>query len=335
MVNFNEIAKKWQKKWDEAKLFQAEADNRKKFYVAIVYPYMSGLLHLGHLFTYTFSEMVLRYKRMNGFNVLAKFGYHCTGTPIVAAAQRVKEGEPKQIETLKKMGISENEIQKFGDPEYWCEYFPKEMLKDFKAMGFAIDERYGFKTTYLNPPYDRFITWQFNRLYEKGYLKKGKRPVMWCPKDNVPVGDHDRAEGEGETPKDFIWIKFRMKDSDLILMTGTTRPDALLGQTNLWIDPHGKYAVVQVQDEKWVVGEAALDKIREQCDPAASIIRTIDAAELIGKWAKGPIVGYELYTLPATFIDAKVGSGLVYSALEDPVDLYELRKIQSAPSTIK
>ena len=89
-------------------LFRVEAEDKskKKFYVAIVYPYMSGLLHLGHLFTYTFSEIVIRYKRMQGFNVLAKYGYHCTGTPIVAAAQRVKEKEPKQIETLKKMGIA-------------------------------------------------------------------------------------------------------------------------------------------------------------------------------------------------------------------------------------
>src|SRR3989338_4055028 len=110
MVNFNEIAKKWQKKWGEAKIFQAEADDRKKYYVAIVYPYMSGLLHLGNLFTYNNSEIMLRYKRMNRFNVLAKFAFHCTGTPIVAAAQRVKEKEPTQIETLRKMGIAEKDI---------------------------------------------------------------------------------------------------------------------------------------------------------------------------------------------------------------------------------
>ncbi|MBI2142598.1 class I tRNA ligase family protein [Candidatus Woesearchaeota archaeon] len=261
MMDFNKIAAKWQKKWEQEKVFHAEADSRKKYYVAIVYPYMSGLLHLGHLFTYTFSEITMRYKRMQGFNVLAKYGYHCTGTPIIAAAQRVKENEKSQIETLKKMGISGKEIPKFANPEYWCEYFPKETLKDSKAMGFAIDERYAFRTTHLNPPYDRFVTWQFNKLKEKDYVKKGRHPVVWCEKDNVPVGDHDRAEGEGETPKDFIWVKFRLKDSDLILIAGTTRPDALFGQTHLWLDPNATYSIVKVNGEKWVVGREAVKKI--------------------------------------------------------------------------
>lgn len=330
MLDFNKIARKWQLEWEKAKIFHAEADKRKKYYVAFVYPYMSGLLHLGHLFTYTFSEIVLRYKRMQGFNVLAKYGYHCTGTPIVAAAQRVKEKEPKQIETLKRMGIPDKEIPKFADPEYWCEYFPKETLKDAKNMGFSIDERYAFKTTYLNPSYDAFIKWQFNKLKERGYVKKGKHPVVWCPKDNLPVGDHDRSEGEGETPKEFIWAKFRVKNSDLIIMSGTTRPDALLGQTHLWIDPGGEYVVVKVDDEKWVVAMEAIKKIEQQY-AQFEIIRKIDARELIGKWARGPLVDYELYIVPASFIDAKIGSGIVYSALEDPVDLIEIQYMQAHP----
>ncbi len=334
MLDFVKIAGKWQKKWEKGKVFHSEAGRGKKYYVAIVYPYMSGLLHLGHLFTYTFSELVLRYKRMQGYNVLAKFAYHCTGTPILAAAQRVKEGELSQIETLKKMGIGSKLIPKFADPEFWCEYFPKETLKDAKSMGFAIDERYAFKTTHLNPPYDRFITWQFNKLKEKGLVKKGKHPVVWCPKDNVPVGDHDRAEGEGETPKDFIWVKFRLKDSDMILMAGTTRPDALLGQTNLWLNPEAAYTIIKVGNEKWIVGTEAVGKVEKQFGKP-EVIGKIRAADLIGKWVQGPLVDYPLYILPAGFIDLNVGSGIVYSALEDPVDLVELQFMQSHPEFMK
>ncbi|MFC1801074.1 leucine--tRNA ligase [Nanoarchaeota archaeon] len=328
MVNFKALAKKWQDRWEKDKVFQVEVDDREKYYIAIVYPYMSGLLHLGHLFTYTTSEIQLRYKRMRGFNTLAKFGFHCTGTPIVAAAQRVKENEPGQIQALKKMGIAEKEIPKFSEPEYWTTYFPKETLKDVKSLGFSIDERYAFKTTHLNPPYDSFITWQFNQLHEKGYVKKGKHPVVWCPKDNLPVGDHDRAEGEGETPKDFIWGKFRLKNSDLILMAGTTRPDAFYGQTHLWIDPDGDYQIVEVEDEKWVVGKEAVKKIEEQY-AQTKVIRDIKPEELIGQWTRGPLVDYDTYVVPAWFIDSKVGSGIVFSALEDPVDLFELKKIHS------
>ncbi len=334
MVDFNAIARKWQKRWEQEKVFYVEVDDRRKYYVAIVYPYMSGLLHLGHLFTYTISDIIARYKRMQNFNVLVKFGFHCTGTPIVAAAQRVKEKEPQQLETLRMMGITEEQLTKFTNPEYWCEYFPKETLRDIKNMGFAIDERYVFKTTYLNPPYDAFIRWQFNQLKEKGYVKKGKHPVIWCPKDNLPVGDHDRAEGEGETPKDFIWVKFRLKDSDLILMAGTTRPDALLGQTHLWIEPEATYTIVKVKDEKWVVGKEAVKRVEQQYTKP-EIIGTIASKELIGKLAKGPLVDYELYIVPAWFIDANVGSGIVYSALEDPIDLAEIQHIQVHPEIIE
>jgi len=66
---------------------------------------------------------------MNNLNVHAKYGFHCTGTPIVAAAQKTKEKEPGQIQTLKKMGIAEEDLHKFEVPEYWCEYFPKETIK--------------------------------------------------------------------------------------------------------------------------------------------------------------------------------------------------------------
>jgi leucyl-tRNA synthetase len=333
MVDFNKVAKKWLERWEKDKVFQAEVDDRKKFYIAIVYPYMNGLVHIGHMYTYISSDVIFRYKRMNNFNVLAKFGFHCTGTPIVTAAQKVKENEPGQIDALKKMDIPESEIPKFAVPEYWAEYFPKQSLKDFKNMGFSIDERYAFMTTSLNPPYDKFIRWQFNKLKEKGLVKKGKHPVVWCPKCNAPTGDHARAEGEGETPKDFIWGKFKLKDSDMILMAGTTRPDAFYGQTHLWVDPDGEYQVIQVKDEKWIVGKEVVKKIEEQYGEA-KVIRDIKPSEFIGKWARGPIVDFDVYIVPAWFIDSKVGSGIVFSALEDPVDLFELKKIHADMSLL-
>ena len=229
---------------------------------------------------------------------------------------------------MKEMGFSDSEIKKFADPKYWIKYFPPENKKDLKSAGFSIDWRREFFTTDLNPHYDKFVRWQFNKLKEKNYVIKSKFPVVWCPKDNTIVQDHSRSEGEGETPKDFIWVKFRLKESDLILMAGTTRPDALLGQTHLWIDPEATYKIVKVKNEKWVVGQEAIQKIQEQYEKP-TIIGEIKANELMGKWVKGPLVDYDIYIVPAWFIDAKIGSGIVYSALEDPVDLIEIQDIQN------
>lgn len=332
-MDFKEIEKKWQNKWNRDKVFHAEVDNRKKFYIAFVYPYMSGLLHLGHLFTYTASEVQLRYKRMRGFNTLAKFGFHCTGTPIIAAAQRVKEHEPKQIQALKKMGIAEKEIPKFSDPEYWTTYFPKETLKDAHALGFSIDERYSFKTTYLNPPYDAFIAWQFNKLKEKGYVKKGKHPVVWCPKDNVPVGDHDRAEGEGETPQGFILFKFKLEDNRYII-TATLRHDTVWGITNIYINPDLDYVEIQTKDQIWIVAEPMVKKLQNQ-DFDVHVLGRVKGEELVGKKVES-FGGKKIIVLPATFLDPDYGTGLVHSVPSDSADdLIALQELQKDEKTIK
>lgn len=331
-VDFSALEKKWLSRWQDSKAFEANPDKRPKFFVNFPYPYMNSLMHIGHFYTIMRVEALARYKRMRGFNVLFPQGWHCTGSPIENAAQRIREGEPKQMEIMAQLGIPEEKINEFADPKKWAEYFPKEAEKDLRLLGLSIDWRRSFITTSLNPYYDKFIRWQFGKLKDKGYVVKGKHPVVWCTKDNSPVPDHSRVEGEGETPQDFIWVKFRLIDSGLIMMAGTTRPDALYGQTNVWVDPKGEYVVVQVGAEKWIVGRKAVEKIENQYPEAGKVkvIRDIKPQEIIGKWAQGPLVERKAIVLPADFIDAGVGSGIVYSALEDPVDLYELRKIQSS-----
>lgn len=334
-IDFAAIEKKWQEKWEKAKLFEANPNKRDKFFINFPYPYINGYLHLGHAFSVTMVDVAARYKRMNGFNVLFPQAWHCTGTPVWAAAQRIKEREPKQMQIMKSLGFSDKEIPKFAEVKHWMDVFVPAAKEDLSRFGASVDWRRSFITTDLNPSYDKFIQWQFRKLKEKGYVDKGKRPVVWCIKDNMAVGDHDRVEGEGETPQDFIWIKFKMIDSDLVLMAGTTRPDALYGQTNLWVDPNGDYVVVKVKDEKWIVGKEAVSKIKLQFEDKIEVLKSISPKDLIGKWVQGPIVDRKIHVLPAYFIKSNVGSGIVYSALEDPVDLFELKKIQSNKPYIK
>ncbi|MBI5051385.1 leucine--tRNA ligase, partial [Candidatus Micrarchaeota archaeon] len=236
--------------------------------------------------------------------------------------------DPELLEIFEKIyGIPRKTGESLTDPRDLVLYFSKEIEAGMKEMGYSIDWRRKFYS--FDPKFNKFIQWQFKKLKDLGLIVKGEHPVPWCPKDNNAVGGHDTKGDVDPDLKEFMWIKFHLEGSDLILMTGTTRPDALLGQTNLWVDPNANYVVVQLKNEKWVVGKAALEKIKKQCDQSASIVGEISGKTLIGKWVQGPIVGYPLYVLPADFINENVGSGLVYSALEDPVDLYELRKIQN------
>ncbi len=159
-LDWKGIEGKWQKLWQQSKIFEADADSTKaKFFVTFPYPYMNGFMHLGHFYTSSRVDVFARFKRMQGFNVLFPQGWHCTGSPIESAAQRIKENEVKQISIMQDMGFSDLEIGKFADPKHWVEFFPKEWKQDFLSSGFSIDFRREFITTNLNPWYDKFIQW--------------------------------------------------------------------------------------------------------------------------------------------------------------------------------
>src|SRR3989344_6837113 len=262
MTTFSTIENKWQKLWDKHKVFEPEINNKNKFFVTFPYPYVNGSGHLGHLYTITKVEIFARYKRAQGYNVLFPLGWHCTGSPIVAAANRVKEKEPLILEILKKEGFEGKEAEKFSKPENWINVFSKKWEKDIRGMGFSIDWRRNFITTSLNPYYDKFIEWQFRKLKSKNLIGIGKHPVVWDPKTNMPVGDHDRTKGEGEVPQEFVLLKFKFEDSYLI--AATLRPETVFGQTNLWINPEVTYIKARVGKEEWIISKSCADKLKLQ-----------------------------------------------------------------------
>ncbi|HLD05126.1 MAG TPA: leucine--tRNA ligase [Candidatus Nanoarchaeia archaeon] len=329
------VAEKWQKKWAEAKAFEPQIDkSKKKFFFTTPYPYISGSLHIGHGRAVVESDIYVRFLRMKGFNVLYPLAFHITGTPILGISLAIASGDKKKIELYKNYVRNyvsdEKEVEKtvesFKDPWNLVNFFIPKMLSEYSSLGTSIDWSRRFTTGDLD--YQKLITWQFHKYKDKNYLIKGSYPVLYCPNCENAVGEDDIQDADTNpvSKQDFIWGKFKLKDSDLILMAGTTRPDAFYGQTHIWLDPEATYKIVQVNDEKWVVGEAAVKKIEQQY-AKPEVVGDIKATELIGKWAKGPLVNYDVYIVPAWFIDANVGSGIVYSALEDPVDLFELKRI--------
>lgn len=331
-LTLKEITQKWQTKWDEAKLFEAIPDDRPKFFLNFPYPYINAYQHIGHLFTLMKVEAFARYKRMRGFNVLFPQGWHITGSPIVQAAKRVKEREPKQVKIMKDMGFGESDLAKFEEPTYWLEFFAPEFKKDYKLMGMSIDWRREFHTTDLNPHYDAFVKWQFRKLKEKGLVVKGKFPVVWDPKENVPVGDHDRVEGEGETPQEFMLIKHKLDDKFVI--SATLRQDTILGITNLYVHPELEYEEVESGDEHWILGSPAVERLLQQGHDLKRI-KKVPGVDLIGKKTV-EFGGNEVLILPATFLDPNFGTGLVHSVPSDSADdLIALQDLQKDEAIIK
>ena len=320
--DIKKIEKKWLKEWEKANLFEPEIDdNKPKFFANFPYPYLNGYPHIGHTYTASRVDAFARYKRLRGFNVLFPQGWHATGSPIVSAVKRLEEGEPNQIRIMKGMGLSDKEIEEFKKPKHWIDFFAPKYRESFMEMGFSIDWRREFFTTSLNPRYDKFVRWQFRTLKEKGYVIKGKFPVVWCPKCNNAVGDHSRIEGEGERPQEFVLIKMRLEESDEFIVAATLRPETMFGQTNVWINPDIKYVKAKVDDESWIMSRECAEKLKQQ-DHNVEIISEILGKDLIGKKAKAPFVNKFIPIWPSDFCNPKKGSGIVTSVPSDAPDDY-------------
>ena len=322
---------KWQRVWEEKRVYRGiAAPARPKFFATVPYPYMSGYQHLGFAVPFLRAEFLARYKRMTGHNVLFPQAFHCTGLPILGAAKRVAEGEPRQLQILRDMGIPEADLPKFSDPIHWIDVFPRATMEDLKRLGAAVDWSRSFITTNLNPPYDAFVRWQFRRLKEKGLVQLGKHPVIWCPKDAAPIGDHDRLEGEGVQPVEFTLLKFPFAQSYLV--AATLRPETVFGQTNLWIDPKVAYVNADVDGESWVLNREAAEKLREQ-GHRVSVRGEVPGRDLVGREVLAPGVDRLVPVLPSTFLDQTRGTGIVTSVPSDaPDDWMALRDLQADPA---
>ncbi|GAC1621485.1 MAG: leucine--tRNA ligase [Candidatus Acidiferrum sp.] len=152
------IEEKWQKRWEDARVFESEADPAKpKYYVLEMLPYPSGTLHMGHMRNYTIGDVVARVKRMRGFNVLHPMGWDAFGLPAENAA-----------------------IKKNTHPRTWTNTNIKEFQRVLRRFGFSYDWRREIST--CEPEYYRWNQWFFLRMLERGLAYRKKSRVNWCPK---------------------------------------------------------------------------------------------------------------------------------------------------------
>ena len=262
-----EIEKKWQKVWEENKAFKTTDDNSKpKYYALSMFPYPSGKLHMGHVRNYTITDVIARYKKMNGFNVLHPMGWDSFGLP------------------------AENAAMKHGaNPEVWTDENIKYMTKQLKMLGLSYD--WDREVTTCKPDYYKWTQWLFLQLYKKGLAYKKEAAVNWCEEcgtvlaneqvidgkcwrcdhvvekkylsqwflkitdyAEVLLEDLDKLTGWGDNVKTMQanWIgksegailRFKVCDmpdgSDLEIPVYTTRPDTAYGITYLVVAPEYK-----------------------------------------------------------------------------------------------
>jgi len=189
--------------------------SKKAFMITFPYPYMNGKLHLGHLFSLSKCDFYAYFKRQQGYNVLFPFAFHCTGMPISASAYKLNEelnGRPVDVSVVQLLnGLGFEDVKPFTNPLHWIRTLPGYAMDSLKNFHAGIDWRRRFITTDLNPYYDSFVRYQFNKLNGLGLLDFGKRYSIFCPIDQQACLDHDRRKGEGVKPIAVILRKVPLK----------------------------------------------------------------------------------------------------------------------------
>ena len=257
---------------------------------------------------------------------------------------KAKSGGLPQSQILKSMGVPDDEIARFTDPNHWLEYFPPYGQVDLERFGLAVDWRRSFITTEKNPYYDSFIKWQFRRLREMGKIKFGNRPSIFSARENQPCADHDRQTGEGVGPQEYTLIKLRVqkvpdrwasavRDQKVFLVAATLRPETMYGQTNCFVLPEGQYGLYQMNNGEIYVcsRRSANNMIFQDLGPRVPgdagdepmELLTVPGTELVGLPLSAPLAEYDtVYGLPMLTISMTKGTGIVTSVPADSPDDY-------------
>ncbi len=214
-------------KWLEKKYFHAEVDeNKKPFTIVIPPPNITGQLHMGHALDNTMQDILIRFKRMQGYNALWQ-----PGTDHASIATEVKI-----IEKLKEEGIDKADLgrEKFLERAWdWKREYGGRIISQLKKLGSSCDwDRERFT---MDEGCNKAVTEVFIKMHEKGWIYKGARIINWCPVCNTSISD---AEVEYEEQAGHFWhIKYPIVGSDEFLEFATTRPETMLGDTAVAVHP--------------------------------------------------------------------------------------------------
>ena len=319
------IEPKWQKHWEDNFTFSVPNDYSKpKYYVLDMFPYPSGAgLHVGHPEGYTATDIIARYKRMNGFNVLHPMGWDAFGLPAERAA--VREGRHPAV-------ITKENITNFR--------------KQIKRLGLSYDWKREIDTSSVD--YYRWTQWIFLKLYDQGLAYLAEVPVNWCPAQGTVLSNEEVQDGKYVETGDPVerrmmrqWIgksvgarvTFKIENTDKSFEVFTTRPDTLFGATFCVLAPQHKL----VEDITTAAQKSAINAYVAKVKNTSDLDRETAAAKektgvFTGAYAINPANGAQVPIWIADYVKADYGSGAIMSVPGHDERDYEFAKVFHLPT---
>lgn len=334
--NFSEIEPKWQKIWDDQKTFKAIKDNSKpKYYVLDMFPYPSGAgLHVGHPEGYTATDIMARFKRMKGFNVLHPMGWDSFGLP--AENHAIKTGTHPNVTTQENI---------------------KTFTRQLKSLGFSYDWDREIATS--NVDYYRWTQWIFVQLYNKGLAYESHMMVNWCPNLKTVLANEEVINGLSEVgghpvirkpmkqwmlkiteyaerliqdldlldwPESVkemqrVWvgksegatIKFKVDGSSEEIEVFTSRPDTLFGATYMVLAPeHALVDKITTAAQKQIIADYRL-VTEKKSDLERTELNKDKTGANTGAFAINPVNGKKIPVFIADYVLATYGTGAIMS----------------------
>ena len=334
IYDYSKIEKKWQKIWEENSIFKTVEDEKEKYYVLEMFPYPSGKIHMGHVRNYSIGDVVARFMKMKGYNVLHPMGWDSFGLPAENAAI--------------KHGIH---------PDKWTNENISEMKEQLKLLGLSYD--WDREVATCLPDYYKWTQDIFLRFLEKGLAYKKKSYVNWCPSCETVLANEQVVSGECERCDSTVikkdleqwylkitdyaerlladldtldgwpekvkimqknWIgksvgaeaDFEIENFNKKLKIFTTRPDTMFGVTYMVLAPEHEYVNELVSGSEY---ESEVNEFRFKMQKLTEIERTSSEAQkegiFIGKYAINPLSGAKIPIFIANYVLADYGTGAI------------------------
>ncbi|MFQ7110488.1 MAG: leucine--tRNA ligase [Anaerovoracaceae bacterium] len=333
--DFSSIEKKWQKKWEEEDAFKVtEDESKEKYYVLEMFPYPSGKLHMGHVRNYSIGDVLARFKRMKGFNVLHPMGWDSFGLPAENAA-----------------------IKHDVEPSVWTWENISEMRKQLKELGLSYD--WDREVATCHPDYYKWMQWIFIQFYKKGLAYKKENPVNWCPSCQTVLANEQVVDGKCERCGTVVgkkelsqwyfkitdyaerlldnldklpgwpnkvklmqknWIgksmgaevTFEIEGFDKGMDIFTTRPDTLYGVTYMVMAPEHPYLKELVAGSEYEEPVAAyVDKVQHMSDIERTSTANEKTGQFTGRYAINPLNGKRVPIFISDYVLMDYGTGAI------------------------